>query len=337
MLKDTLSRPVKDLRISVTDRCNFRCSYCMPLDEYTWTEKSEILSFEEITRLVRLFATLGVTKVRLTGGEPLVRTNLPHLIEKLSRINGLEDLGLTTNGSLLEEQARSLAAAGLKRVNVSLDTLDREKFKGITRRGHLSQVLAGIFEANAQGLQPIKINAVVMRGENENDVVRLAEFSRRYGFEMRFIEYMDVGNVNNWTESKTVTKTEILKLINDRFPLESGTAGTKHGPSVNYRYLDGQGEVGVIASISEPFCSNCTRARITADGKLVTCLFSSRGHDLKRLLRDGATDTQILERIHSVWRNRTDQYSANRMGARQSSVLSNSISAQKLEMISLGG
>jgi len=336
MLTDTLSRPLTDLRISVTDRCNFRCSYCMPLEEYTWAEKSEILSFEEIARLARLFVSLGVTKVRLTGGEPLVRSNLPQLINKLSRIDGLDDICLTTNGSLLEEQAKSLAAAGLKRINVSLDTLDRAKFKRITNRGNLSQVLAGIFEAIAQGLQPVKINAVVVRGENEHDVVRLADFSRKYGFEMRFIEYMDVGNVNEWTKSKTVTKKEILSLINERFPLEK-TTRTVDGPSVNYKYLDGQGTVGVIASITEPFCSNCTRARITAGGKLVTCLFSARGHDLKGFMRDGATDSELLGRIRSIWRRRTDQYSENRIEDRKLNILSKTLNAKKLEMISLGG
>jgi len=253
----------------------------MPLEEYTWAEKSEILSFEEIARLARLFVSLGVT-------------------------------------------------------NVSLDTLDRAKFKRITNRGNLSQVLAGIFEANAQGLHPIKINAVVMRGENENDVVRLADFSRKYGFEMRFIEYMDVGNVNEWTKSKTVTKKEILSLINERFPLEK-TTRTVDGPSVNYKYLDGQGTVGVIASITEPFCSNCTRARITAGGKLVTCLFSARGHDLKGFMRDGATDSELLGRIRSIWRRRTDQYSENRIEDRKLNILSKTLNAKKLEMISLGG
>jgi len=307
----------------------------MPLDEYAWTNKNEILTFEEITRLVRLFVTLGVRKVRLTGGEPLVRTNLPKLIEKLSQIKGLDDLCLTTNGSLLEQQAKSLARAGLKRVNISLDTLDREKFRRITKRGDLSEVLAGIFEANHQGLEPIKINAVVMRGENENDVVPLADFSRRYGFEMRFIEYMDVGNVNDWTRSKTLPKTEILDLINAKFPLES--VNTVSGPAVNYRYVDGLGKVGVIASITEPFCGDCTRARITADGKLVTCLFSSRGHDLKQLLRNGASDLEIVERVRSVWRRRTDQYSENRLTAGQSKSPSVTISYPKLEMINLGG
>jgi len=281
MLTDTLSRPLTGLRISVTDRCNFRCSYCMPLEEYTWAEKSEILSFEEIARLARLFVSLGVT-------------------------------------------------------NVSLDTLDRAKFKRITKRCNLSQVLAVIFEAIAQGLQPVKINAVVVRGENEHDVVRLADFSRKYGFEMRFIEYMDVGNVNEWTKSKTVTKKEILSLINERFPLEK-TTRTVDGPSVNYKYLDGQGTVGVIASITEPFCSNCTRARITAGGKLVTCLFSARGHDLKGFMRDGATDSELLGRIRSIWRRRTDQYSENRIEDRKLNILSKTINAKKLEMISLGG
>jgi len=253
----------------------------MPLEEYTWAEKSEILSFEEIARLARLFVSLGVT-------------------------------------------------------NVSLDTLDRAKFKRITKRCNLSQVLAVIFEAIAQGLQPVKINAVVVRGENEHDVVRLADFSRKYGFEMRFIEYMDVGNVNEWTKSKTVTKKEILSLINERFPLEK-TTRTVDGPSVNYKYLDGQGTVGVIASITEPFCSNCTRARITAGGKLVTCLFSARGHDLKGFMRDGATDSELLGRIRSIWRRRTDQYSENRIEDRKLNILSKTLNAKKLEMISLGG
>lgn len=337
MLQDAFKRPIRDLRISVTDRCNFRCTYCMPLDEYAWIDKRDILTFAEITRLATLFVRLGVTKIRLTGGEPLVRRDLDTLVNRLSLIPGLEDLCLTTNGSLLAQQVSALAQAGLKRVNVSIDTLDPEKFKRMTGRGNLEQVLIGLFAAKAQGLNPIKINAVVERGVNDDDIIPLAEFSRKHGFHLRFIEYMDVGNSNNWLTSKVVPKRESLQKIHAHIPLEEFGRNYGHAPSVDYRYADGRGEVGVIASMTEPFCSNCTRARLTADGKLVTCLFSSRGHDLKKLLRGGATDEEITAMIVRIWTQRSDRYSDQRLEAINSNFGYRSRDQQKLEMISLGG
>ncbi|MBI2360419.1 MAG: GTP 3',8-cyclase MoaA, partial [Deltaproteobacteria bacterium] len=231
MLRDAYNRPIQDLRISVTDRCNFRCIYCMPQDEYEWIEKKEILTFEEITRLANLFIQLGVEKIRLTGGEPLVRRDLHLLIAKLSQLGGLKDLCLTTNGSLLTDQVRGLKTAGLKRVNVSVDTLDPEKFERITKRGDLPKVLDGLFAAKSYGLHPIKINAVIERGVNDDDIISLVEFSREHGFAIRFIEYMDVGNTNNWTSEKLVSKKELLEKINARFPLKEVGRDNGHAPS----------------------------------------------------------------------------------------------------------
>jgi GTP 3',8-cyclase len=309
----------------------------MPLDEYAWIDKQQILTFHEIARLATLFVRLGVTKIRLTGGEPLLRKDLHELIGGLSAITGLEDLCLTTNGSLLAEQVESLARAGLKRVNVSIDTLDPEKFRRMSKRGSLEQVLAGLFAAKNQGLHPIKINAVVERGVNDDDIIQLAEFSRKHGFHIRFIEYMDVGNANNWMSCKVVSKREILQKIHTYLPLEKFASNYGNAPSVAYRYADGSGEVGVIASMTEPFCSNCTRARLTADGKFVTCLFSSRGHDLKALLRTGSTDAEISAMIRKIWRGRTDRYSDQRLEAINSDSGYRAKDYQKLEMISLGG
>lgn len=337
MLADTFNRPVKDLRISVTDRCNFRCTYCMPFDEYTWINKKEILSFEEIARLAKLFVQLGVDKIRLTGGEPLVRQDLEKLINKLSSLNGLNDLSLTTNGSLLADKAPALKAAGLKRINVSIDTLNPEKFKQMTKRGDLAKVLDGIFVAKSNGLHPIKINAVIERGVNDDDIIELVEFSRENGFAIRFIEYMDVGNSNNWASQKMVSKKEIIETINGHFPLREVGRNGGTAPSVDYQFTDGRGDIGVIASVTEPFCSSCTRARLTADGKLVTCLFSQTGHDLKSLLRDGSTDEDILEVITSAWRKRRDRYSDERLEALLSSNGYDPRQRGKIEMITLGG
>ena len=336
MLVDALNRPIKDLRISVTDRCNFRCSYCMPLDEYDWIHKNEILTFEEISRLATLFVRLGVEKIRLTGGEPLVRQNLDRLVAKLSSIGGLKDLCLTTNGALLAEKVAALKASGLKRVNISVDSLDPEKFRTMTKRGDLSKVLEGIFAAKQHGLDPIKLNAVIEKGLNEDDILSLVEFSRENGFALRFIEYMDVGNSNDWTSGKLVSKKEIIEKIKARYPLkEVGRAGGS-APSVDYEFIDGLGDVGVIASVTEPFCSSCTRVRLTADGKIVTCLFSGIGHDIKGLLRGGASDEEISDFIVSIWEKRTDRYSAERLEALRSSNYDPK-NHKKIEMISLGG
>jgi len=336
MLTDSFNRPVKDLRISVTDRCNFRCTYCMPLDEYEWINKKEILTFEEIARIARLFIERGVEKIRLTGGEPLVRQDLHLLIEKLAKLEGLQDLCLTTNGALLANQVSALAGAGLKRVNVSIDTLDSEKFKRMTKRGDLDKVLEGIFAAKSAGLAPIKLNAVVERGVNDDDILPLVEFCRANGFAMRFIEYMDVGNSNNWTSAKLVAKKQIIETIHSRYPLREIGRDQGSAPSVDYEFIDGQGDVGVIASVTEPFCASCTRSRITADGKLVTCLFSHLGHDLKAKLRGGATDEELGDFIARIWSGRTDRYSADRWEALNSSNYDPK-SHKKIEMISLGG
>lgn len=336
MLVDALNRPIKDLRISVTDRCNFRCSYCMPLDEYDWIHKKEILTFEEISRLATLFVRLGVEKIRLTGGEPLVRQNLDRLVAKLSSIGGLKDLCLTTNGALLAEKVAALKASGLKRVNISVDSLSPEKFRQMTKRGDLSKVLEGIFAAKRHGLHPIKLNAVIEKGLNEDDILSLVEFSRDNGFALRFIEYMDVGNSNDWTSGKLVSKKEIIEKINGQYPLkEVGRAGGS-APSVDYEFIDGRGDVGVIASVTEPFCSSCTRVRLTADGKIVTCLFSGIGHDVKGLLRGGATDEEISKFIVSIWEKRADRYSAERLEALRSANYDPK-NHKKIEMISLGG
>jgi len=309
----------------------------MPLDEYVWIDRREILTFEEISRIARLFAGLGVEKIRITGGEPLVRKDLHSLIRMLSSLEGVDDLCLTTNASLLTEQIDDLAAAGLKRINVSIDTLDREKFKQITKRGDLDRVLDGIFAAKKLGLHPIKINAVIERGTNEDDIIPLVEFSREHGFTMRFIEYMDVGNANNWISEKIVSKKEILERINARYPLRKAGRDNGTAPSVDYEFIDGAGSLGVIASVTEPFCASCTRARLTADGKLVTCLFSDIGHDLKSLIRSGASDQQLIEVITSVWQARTDRYSDERLAAMNSPEGYQPKTHHKIEMITLGG
>ncbi|MGZ8499447.1 MAG: GTP 3',8-cyclase MoaA [Candidatus Binatia bacterium] len=336
MVIDSFNRPLKDLRISVTDRCNFRCTYCMPLDEYEWIDKKEILTFEEIARIAKLFIERGVEKIRLTGGEPLVRQDLHRLIEKLAPLDGLMDLCLTTNGALLASQIGALAKAGLKRVNVSIDTLDADKFKRMTKRGDLDKVLEGIFAAKAAGMAPLKLNAVIERGVNDDDILPLVEFSRANGFAMRFIEYMDVGNSNNWTSAKLVAKKQIIETIHARYPLREIGRDQGSAPSVDYEFLDGQGDIGVIASVTEPFCSSCTRSRITADGKFVTCLFSDVGHDLKAQLRSGASDDEVGQFITKIWSGRTDRYSADRLTALNTSNYDPK-NHKKIEMISLGG
>jgi cyclic pyranopterin phosphate synthase len=308
----------------------------MPLDKYEWIDKKEILTFEEIARLATLFVGLGVEKIRLTGGEPLVRQNLDRLVGKLSAIQGLKDLCLTTNGALLADNVQLLKAAGLRRINVSLDSLDRDKFRQISKRGDLDKVLEGIFAAKSHGLHPIKLNAVIERGVNDDDILPLVEFSREHGFAMRFIEYMDVGNANNWTSEKLVSKKDMIAKIHSRYPLREVGRSQGTAPSVDYEFVDGRGDIGVIASVTEPFCSSCTRARITADGKIVTCLFSETGHDVKALLRSGASDEDILKLLGSIWLTRADRYSLDRLEALRSASY-NPKSHKKIEMISLGG
>jgi cyclic pyranopterin phosphate synthase len=335
-VEDVHGRVLKDVRISVTDRCNFRCDYCMPLDKYEWISKSEILTFEEITRIARLFIQLGVEEIRLTGGEPLLRHGLENLVGQIADLEGLKDLSLTTNGALLGDKAQVLARAGLKRINVSLDTINSEKFQRMTKQNELERVLEGLSAAKQAGLSPIKINAVIERGVNDGDIIELVEFSRNNGFPIRFIEYMDVGNSNNWISDRMVSKNEILSLINARYPLTEIGRNDGSAPAIDYKFTDGIGKAGVIASVTEPFCRGCTRARLTADGKLVTCLFSEQGHDLKHLLRHGGSDEDILSLISSVWRARTDRYSEERLEAMNSGEYKPK-QRKKLEMISLGG
>ena len=332
---DVFHRPIRDLRISVTDRCNFRCSYCMPFDEYKWMARSEVLSFEEIERLARIFVGLGVEKIRLTGGEPLVRRNLHRLIERLAPLKGL-DLSLTTNGALLAEQAQDLHSAGLRRINVSIDTLRANRFTELTKRGDLAKVLEGLFAAKNVGMAPIKINAVIIRGLNDDEILDLVSLARDNGFEMRFIEYMDVGNANAWSLEKTLTKKEILETVHARFPVREIGRAKGSAPAVDYEFIDGAGQIGIIGSVTEPFCSSCTRVRLTADGKLVTCLFAESGFDLKAMLRSGASDDEIAERIRTIWSGRTDRYSDIRWQQVQSGGYQPA-QHKKIEMITLGG
>jgi cyclic pyranopterin phosphate synthase len=333
---DTLGRPMRDLRISVTDRCNFRCTYCMPFDEYKWIARQEVLSFEEIERISRLFLQFGIQKVRLTGGEPLVRKDLSRLIARLRAIEGLPDISLTTNGALLTEQAEALYSAGLHRINISIDSLRPDRFAAITKRGNLDEVFAGMFAAKKAGMSPIKLNAVIMRGTNDDEILDLVEFARTNGFEMRFIEYMDVGNANAWSLEKTVTKKEILETVSARFSVRE--VGREHGsaPAVDYEFLDGAGEIGIIGSVTEPFCTSCTRVRLTADGKLVTCLFAESGFDLKALIRSGATDDEVIAQVEKIWSGRSDRYSDVRWEQLRAGAYA-ARDHKKIEMITLGG
>lgn len=317
---DRLDRPLRDLRISVTDRCNFRCTYCMPKEifgpGFQFLRRDEVLSFEEITRLARIFVGLGVEKIRLTGGEPLVRKDVDHLIAMLAPIDGLRDLTLTTNGSLLPAKAAALKAAGLQRITVSLDSLDDEVFKSMNDADFpVSRVLDGIEAASAAGLNPVKINMVVKRGVNDQSILDMAGFFRSTGHILRFIEYMDVGNSNGWRMDDVVSAAEIVEAINARWPLEPVEANYTGEVANRYRYVDGRGEIGVIASVTQAFCGACTRARLSAEGKLYTCLFSAVGHDLRSLLRDGRSDEEIGESLRRVWHLRDDRYSEIRSDA----------------------
>src|SRR5687768_494664 len=329
---DRLQRPLRDLRISVTDRCNFRCVYCMPKEvfgsDYQFLERKEILTFEEIARAARIFAGLGVEKVRLTGGEPLVRRNLEQLIEQLARIPGV-DLTLTTNGSLLERKAAALATAGLKRITVSLDALDDATFKRMNDVDFpVSRVLEGIDAAAAAGLAPVKINMVVKRGMNEGSIVPMARHFRGTGHIVRFIEYMDVGATNGWRMDDVVPAAEIVAAIDREFPLVAADANYTGEVAERWRYRDGAGEIGVIASVTQAFCRDCTRARLSTDGKLYTCLFANHGYDLRGLVRDGASDEQLRNAIVAVWAQRGDRYSEIRTAATRMA---------KVEMSYIGG
>ncbi len=309
---DTLGRPVRDLRISVTDRCNFRCTYCMPKTvfghDYRFMDRKELLTFEELERVARTFASLGVEKIRLTGGEPLLRKEIESLVARLSAIGGL-DLTLTTNASLLARKAEGLRDAGLDRVNVSLDSLDDATFRAMNDVDFpVARVLEGIDAAAAAGL-PVKVNAVVKRGVNDDGVVEMARRFRGTGHSLRFIEYMDVGATNGWRLDDVVPASEIVERIDAVFPLEPVDAAYRGEVAQRFRYRDGAGEIGVIASVTQPFCGDCTRARISAEGKLYTCLFAVRGTDLRALLRGGATDDDLRDATTAVWAARTDRYS----------------------------
>jgi GTP 3',8-cyclase len=312
MVTDTLGRPLRDLRISVTDRCNFRCVYCMPKEVYgrdhRFLDRRELLTFEEIERLARVFATQGVEKIRLTGGEPLVRRDLEQLVARLAGIPGL-DLTLTTNGSLLPQKARALAEAGLRRVTVSLDSLDDGAFRALNDVDFpVERVLAGIDAAAAAGL-PVKVNMVVKRGANDGDVLAMARYFRGSGHTLRFIEYMDVGHTNGWRLDEVVPAAEIVRTIDAEFPLEPVEPNYRGEVARRWRYRDGAGEIGLIASVTESFCGDCTRARLSAEGRLYTCLFGVRGHDLRALVRGGASDDDLAAAVHRLWGARTDRYS----------------------------
>jgi GTP 3',8-cyclase len=336
-LLDRLGRPLETLRVSITDRCNFRCVYCMPKEvfgrEYAFLERRELLTFEELARVVGIFASLGVRTVRLTGGEPLVRRHVENLVELLAAIEtpggDKLELALTTNGSLLAKKAETLAAAGLSRVTVSLDSLDDAAFRAMNDvEFPVQHVLDGIDAAAAAGL-PVKVNAVVKRGANDEGIVGLAEHFRGSGHVLRFIEYMDVGSTNGWQLDDVVSAKEIVRRISEKWPLELVAAERPDSTARRWRYLDGAGEIGVIASVTQPFCGGCSRARLSAEGRLYTCLFAARGHDLRAPLRLGASDEEIGERLRGIWSRRTDRYSELRTAETAPSA--------KVEMSYIGG
>ncbi|KAA0241044.1 GTP 3',8-cyclase MoaA [bacterium] len=319
-LLDGMGRPLRDLRISVTDRCNFRCKYCMPKEvfgpDYAFLPRERVLTYEEVIRLARVFAGLGVEKIRLTGGEPLVRRDLDRLIAGLVEIPGLSDITLTTNGSLLRAQAQKLKDAGLKRITVSLDSLDDAVFQRMNDVGvSVQTVLDGIAAATDAGLRPVKLNAVVQRGVNDHTMVDLARHFKGTGHIVRYIEFMDVGNTNGWNLESVVTAREIVERVNAELPIEPIKPNYRGEVARRWRYLDGTGEIGVIASITQPFCGDCSRIRISAEGEVFTCLFGSKGHDLRSLIRGGASDEDLREAIERIWRPRGDRYSEIRTEA----------------------
>jgi cyclic pyranopterin phosphate synthase len=329
---DTFGRPLRDLRISVTDRCNFRCVYCMPKEvfgrDYRFLPRRELLTFEEIERVARVFVDLGVNKLRITGGEPLVRRDLEVLVSRLAALGDL-DLTLTTNGSLLAGKAQALADAGLTRVTVSLDSLDDEVFRAMNDVDFpVARVLGAIDAAAAAGLS-VKVNVVVKRRVNDGSVLDMARRFRGTGHTVRFIEFMDVGATNGWRLDDVLPAAEIVRTIGAEFPLEPVDAAYRGEVAERYRYLDGQGEIGVIASVTQPFCGDCTRARLSADGKLYTCLFAVRGHDLRAILRSDADDERLDEAIRGVWERRTDRYSELRTEETRA--------LRKVEMSYIGG
>jgi GTP 3',8-cyclase len=335
---DTRGRALRDLRISVTDRCNFRCPYCMPGEvfgrDYQFLPRDEILTYEEIRRLAGVFVGLGVHKLRITGGEPTVRRNLPDLVAMLAQLPTEDgapvDLAMTTNGSALRHLARPLAEAGLRRVTVSLDSLDDEVFRRMNGVDFpVARVLDGVEAAVEVGLAPVKINVVLRRGENDGGIVALARWARDAGHILRFIEYMDVGTTNGWRLDEVVPAAEVVETIGREWPLEPVDAGYRGEVAERWRYVDGRGEIGVIASVTQPFCGDCTRARLSAEGKLYTCLFSAIGHDLRAPLRGGVTDEELGTLVGDLWAVRDDRYSERRAAATER--------YPKIEMFALGG
>jgi len=331
--RDVCGRPLQDLRISVTDRCNFRCPYCMPADIFPdqrrFLARPCMLSFEEIGGVARAAAALGVRKFRITGGEPLLRRDLPTLVRMLGAIPGVEDLALTTNGSLLPMHAAALRDAGLKRVTISLDALDSQAFDTLCGgRARVEDVLRGIEAARAAGFEQVKVNSVLVRGVNDHDILNLAAHFKGTGVIIRFIEFMDVGTLNRWRYDCVVPAAEVIERIHERFPLRPLTPSYPGEVAQRHAYQDGAGEVGVIASVTQPFCGGCSRLRMSADGKLYTCLFAKGGHDLRAILRGGACEEEVEQYLATIWRRRTDRYSEERATAP---------AMQRAEMYRIGG
>jgi GTP 3',8-cyclase len=335
LLQDTLGRPLRDLRLSVIDRCNFRCPYCMPRErfheQYRFLKSTERLDFNELLRLTRLFLQLGVVKLRVTGGEPLLRPGLADLIGDLTSLPGVEDVALTTNGVLLAQHAAELRAAGLQRITVSLDSLDPAVFAQMAGGfGSVNDVLGGIAAAQRAGLAPIKLNAVVQRGVNDHQVLDLVEHFRGSGIIVRFIEYMDVGNRNDWNRERVVPSQQLLELVHARWPLSALEPAYASEVARRYGFDDGGGEIGFISSVTQPFCGDCSRARLSSDGRFYTCLFAAEGIDLRAPLRGGASDEELLQLIRAVWERRADRYSELRDKLRARGV-------QHVEMNYVGG
>ena len=336
-VSDALNRPLHDLRISLLDQCNFRCPYCMPEDkfhaEYEFLKKQQRLTYEEIIRVASAATGLGVSKIRLTGGEPLLDKHIVTLVEQLSVLDGVEDLALTTNGMLLESVAAKLAAAGLHRVTVSLDSIDKDLFRAMSGgRGDLNKVMAGIEAANDAGLGPIKINVVVQKGINDHAILDLLEYFRGSGTVVRLIEFMDVGNRNGWRMNQVVPSSVLLEKIQERWPLRAIGKNYPGEVARRYEYTDGEGEIGFISSVTEPFCGDCSRARLSADGVLYTCLFANQGTDLRQSLRNGADDDELRDILSSIWLQRADRYSE----LRQPDLAEHHV-LRKVEMYRIGG
>lgn len=316
-IADALGRPLRDLRISVTDKCNFRCQYCMPAEifgpDYAFLPQNKLLTFEELVRLTKIFTSLGVEKIRITGGEPLLRKNLPQLIRMITEVDGVKDIAMTTNGSLLTEHAVALREAGLKRVTVSLDSLDNERFSKMNGRGYTVQTVLNGIEAAAKVGMTVKINMVVQRGVNDEDILPMARYFREQGHILRFIEFMDVGNSNGWKLDQVVAGKEIVEMISAEMPLEPVEANYFGEVASRYRYIGSDQEIGLITSVTHAFCSSCTRSRLSAEGKLYTCLFASQGEDLRGPLREGTSDDELRALIAGVWGVRADRYSEERL------------------------